>query len=68
MILVMVTVMGMLKVMIKDNDGDEMNGCASLGGETYSHWTQKPHDDEPRIPALDMKPACENFIYAQRTP
>ena len=41
---------------------------ASLGGETYSHWTQKPHDDDTRIPALDMKPACENFIYAQRTP
>ena len=66
--MILVMVMGISKVIIKDNDDDEMNGCAPLGGETHSRWTQKPHDDEPRIPALDMKPACENFIYAQRTP
>ena len=30
MILVMVMVMGMLKVMIEDNDGDERNGCCII--------------------------------------
>ena len=66
--MILVMVMGISKVMIKDNAGDEMNGCAPFGAETHSRWTQKPHGDEPWIPALDMQPACENIIYAQRTP